>query len=439
MRAILFLSLFLFCVGCKNVTKPTKASTTVINDSLRIKSDEYLTKLTELKQFNGVVFLLKDGKEVLRKAYNISEDVTSSLFVTEKSQFDLRSISKLFAKISVLQLEEKGILKRSDFIKKYLPNFPNGDKITIQHLIENRSGLPRELSVSNKKLIDVSPEEVIELAVRETLEFTPGTEERYSNVGFQLIYYIIGKIHKNSYADYLQDTFFTPLHMKGSGSNFYENVGQKTQYAHGHYLNDDTTIVCECSIPDDDMQMGNLYATVDDLVAFSKQFDSKKHKAILHDGSISHAGGTRGKRAYIERNLDKRYTIIFLANYDEVPFQNLVTDLQKILEGKPVNMPKAINRTAISLPRELLLKYEGTYDFVDAGHLILTLKVENDSLFIYQKGKNNGAIYPENETTFFGDKTSQESIQFVKENSGKYHILMDFKGVQWKGINIDKK
>ena len=439
MRIILVFSLLLFFVGCKNDVKPTKTATTKINDSLYIKSDEYLTKLTNLKQFNGVALLLKDRKKVLQKAYNISNDSTSSLFVTKESQFDLRSISKLFAKISILQLEETGKLKRSDFIKKYIPNFPNGDKITIQHLTENSSGLPRELSNSSKKLINLTPKEVVELAAKETLEFTPGTEERYSNVGFQLLYYIIGQLHGSSYADYLQDTFFMPLQMKGSGSNFHENVGAKTHYAFGHYLNEEDKIVCECSIPDDDMQMGNFYATVADLWLFSSLFDLEKHKTIMHKGSISHAGGTRGKRAYIEHNLEDKYTIIFLANFDELPFQKLVTDLQNILKGEAVKMPRAINRIAITLPEEILQQYEGTYDFVDAGHLILTLKVENDSLYVFQKGNNNGIIYPEDKTTFFGDKTSEESIKFIKEKTGNFHIIMDFKGAKWKGIKIDER
>ncbi|MHA7055970.1 hypothetical protein ACWGOQ_0002035 [Aquimarina sp. M1] len=51
-----------------------------------------------------------------------------------------------------------------------------------------------------------------------------------------------------------------------------------------------------------------------------------------------------------------------------------------------------------------LEKYVGKYDFVDAGHLILTLKLERDSLRVYQNRENNGVLYPESERVFFGDK-----------------------------------
>ncbi|PKV52589.1 hypothetical protein ATE84_4709 [Aquimarina sp. MAR_2010_214] len=45
------------------------------------------------------------------------------------------------------------------------------------------------------------------------------------------------------------------------------------------------------------------------------------------------------------------------------------------------------------------------------------LKVGRDSLFLYQKGQNNGVLYPESESVFFEDKTSEESMKFVKKTN----------------------
>ena len=53
-----------------------------------------------------------------------------------------------------------------------------------------------------------------------------------------------------------------------------------------------------------------------------------------------------------------------------------------------------------------------------------------------QKGKNNGVLYPEDKNTFFSDKTSSESIQFQKNENDEYYMLIDFQGVQWKGIKV---
>jgi CubicO group peptidase (beta-lactamase class C family) len=437
MRYSLILCIAFTFLGCSPRIQSKADTKSAAKDSLSTLSDTYLTQLTKLGKFNGVVLLEKNGDIILRKAYNITTDTSSTLFVTEKSQFDLRSVAKLFAKISLIKLENEGKLKRTDLLEKYFPGFPNGDKITIQHLMDNRSGLPRELGESIKHPIALTADEVVGLAAKEALEFSPGAKEQYSNIGFQLLYHIIGQLHGNSFSGFLESTFFGPLGMNHSGDNFDQDLGRLTEYAYGHFLDDDNKIVCECSFTKNEMKMGNLHSTADDLALFLKQLDQQDYKAITHKGGISHAGGTRGKRAYVERNFEGQYSIIFLTNYDAIPFEKLVHDLQSMLKGQTVKIPEAIDRKSVYVSPSILKKYEGTYDLVDAGHLTLTIKLENDSLYVYQKGINNGVLYPENENTFFADSTSEESVRFVEDKPGEYYILMDFQGVQWKGIKIE--
>lgn len=415
--------------------QPKKNVLSSEKDTLFSIADAYLTKLTELKQFNGVVLLKKGEELILHQSYNMNGDTNSKLYVKEESQFDIRSIAKLFAKVSVIQLEEAGKMNRNDFVQQYLPDFPNGNKITIEHLMKNQSGLPRELSDVENSLI-LSSDEVIALAAKEALEFEPGSQERYSNVGFQLLYYIIGKVSGSSFSNYLKTTFFQPLEMDGSADNFDQSFTDWSNYAYGHYWDEDKQLQSVDSFPKDDMKLGNFHSTASDLTKFLSVLDDEKYAWLRNENSISHAGGTQGKRGYVERNFEQNYSLVFLANFDGIPFQKLVEDLQKILTGVPVVMPKAINRKAIEVSEDILKKYEGTYDFVDAGHLILTLKLENGMLQVYQKGKNNGPMYAESTTIFFGDKASEESIEFVKNESGTFDALMDFKGVRWKGVRI---
>jgi CubicO group peptidase (beta-lactamase class C family) len=425
MKKIILLIFTIILISCSKKSK-----------QVELKDAElYFTKLTELDDFNGVVLLKKNNEVFMSKAYNMSSDSTSTLFVNLNSQFDLRSIAKLFAKLSVILLEKEGKLSRNDKLSKFLPNFPNADQITIHHLMTNTSGLPRSFEPSSKSYIELSPDEVVALASKSKLEFEPGEKGLYSNIGFQLLYYTIGKVTNSTFEDYVNQGFFEPLGMLNSGSNFYKGKDRKQHYAFGHYDKNDE-IVCECTFPDDEMKMGNLFSTVDDLNKLLSSLDPVVYQDILHDSIISHAGGTRGKRAYIERNFEDNYTLIFLANYDGIPFEQLVKDLQSIIKGEPVIMPESINRTAIQLKPEILKQYEGTYDLVDAGHILLDIRFENDSLFLYQKEKNNGAILPESKTVFFSDPTKKESIEFVENEKGTFDMLIDFQGVQWKGKNV---
>ena len=174
-------------------------------------------------------------------------------------------------------------------------------------MVTNTSGLPREFSVENT--LKLNPDEIVQLASKEELEFEPGTEERYSNVGFQLLYYIIGKQEGSGYSSFLKSNFFCPLKMSKTGGNFDRDLSHLTNYAYGHYLNDNKEIVCDSVFLQDEVKMGNLHSTVSDLSLLLESLDSITYKTILHKGKISHAGGTRGKRAYIERDFLNDFSI----------------------------------------------------------------------------------------------------------------------------------
>lgn len=427
----------LMCLSCITDAKEKKAVLDSKKTTVSKLADTYFSKLTELGDFNGVVLLKKGEETVLKKAYNMSSDEDSTLYVSKHSQFDLRSIAKLFAKLSIVQLEKEGKLSTSDTLAQFLPDFPNAEKITLHHLMTNSSGLPRSFEDSQTPLIDLSPEEVVTLAAKSDLEFEPGEKELYSNVGFQLLYFIIGQVTNSSFEEFIDQRFFQPLGMMNSGSNFYKGNNRKQHYAYGHYLEDEE-IVCDCSFPDDDMKMGHLFSTIEDLNKLLLNLDPTIYKEVMHDGIISHAGGSRGKRAYVERNFKEDYSFVFLSNFDQIPFEQIIRDTRLILEGKKVEMPEAVNRKSMRLPVTTLKKYVGTYDLVDAGHIVLDIKLISDSLFVFQKGKNNGAIVPESQTVFFSDSTSKESIEFVENGNGSYDMLIDFQGVQWKGENVTR-
>jgi hypothetical protein len=223
--------------------------------------------------------------------------------------------------------------------------------------------------------------------------------------------------------------------MHHTGGNF-ETGAAKTDYAFGHFLDHSGEVKCACTFPDEDMQMGHLYSTVDDMARFIGALDTVGFAGLFDQGSLWQAGGTDGKRAYVEKNARERYSIIFLANYDAIPFEQLVEDLQKLLKGEPITMPTVIQRKTTDIPVEILRTYVGTYDLVDAGHLKLSIRLEQDRLYVYQNGQNNGALYPESERVFFVDSASEESIRFMYEEDGSLYMMADFQGVAWKGIKI---
>ncbi|SMG38743.1 Beta-lactamase [Marivirga sericea] len=420
---------FVFCKeeGKSNKKVPQPESFSIINT--------YMSALTELKQFNGVLLVEDSAGHVFSKAYNIETEIPT-LKVSVLHQFDLRSIAKLFAKASLVKLEHEEKIAFDQKLSDFFPEFPRGDEITIDQLMHHQSGLGRELSNFDENTAELSPEEVISLIHQEELEFEPGTDTRYSNLGFQLLYKIIGDAAGGTYADYLRNNFFAPLGMTNSGSHYLNPKGQLNNNAFGHTeKNDSIQIVGE---DESDMQQGHTYSTVEDMKKFLDFItENKIYHELAEDSIITHAGGSKGKRAWVYANLSKGYKIVFLANYDNIPFSNLTKDLIAIMEGNEVEIPKEVNRKAVEISESILKKYAGTYDFVDAGHIMISIKFENGQLKAYQKGEFAGDLIPENDSTFFWDAKSKESFIFTNDEEGNQKALMDFQGVRWDGVLIE--
>lgn len=289
-KSIIFLSLIaLTLVFCKEKSESSKRATQPESFSV---INTYMSALTDLQQFNGVLLVEDSSGNIFSKAYNIEDQEISTLEVSLQHQFDLLFIAKLFAKASLVKIQEDGKIDGSQKLSEFFPDFPRGNDITIDHLMHHQSGLGRELSNFHGNTALLSPEEVIALIHQEELEFEPGTDTRYSNSGFQLLYKIIGDVSGGTYADYLRDSFFNPIGMTNSGSHYLDPQGHLDNYAFGHTLmNDSIKIVSE---DESDMQQGHTYSTVEDMRKFLDFItENQLYHELAEDSIITHAGGNK--------------------------------------------------------------------------------------------------------------------------------------------------
>ena len=431
---LIFLLLILFIFSCEIRQEPT-TKTTSETSTIATNCDDYFTALTDLKKFNGVVLVHKDGKEIFKKVYNIHDDPKSKFRVSTDHQFDLRSLSKLMAKTVIIKLEAEGKLNRSDVIEKYVSGFPSGDKITLQHLMDNASGFAREfIDEENMNLIEMSTEEVIELIKTQPLEFEPGTDTRYSNLGFQILYYIIGEMHNKSFAEYMIEDFFEPLGMNHSGAHFFNDKNKLKKFAYYHEL-DDGEIVQVDHFEKDSKPQARLFSTADDLMLFLKFLNQEPYlSAFSKKNSIGHAGGSDGIRTYISTHPKKNYSYVFLANYDEIPLTETIRDIENIIEGRPFEIPKPINRKSVPIAKEVLEKYVGKYDMEEINHIEFEFKIEKDSLAYYQDGEFSGRLFSENDSTFFDDPKLIDGFTFKKVNEQEYELLFKWLGAEFIGV-----
>ena len=397
--------------------------------------DTYFTKLTELQKFNGVVLAYQKDTLLLKKAYNLNDDPKSSTYVTDSTQFDIHSVSKLMTYYLVAKLEKEGKLTRAQTLSDHYEDFPKGKEITLQMLLEHRSGLPRELSGLGEQEYGLTSDEIVDLAKKENLLFAPGTNAQYSNVGYEILYNIVSKAYDKPFAQCIVDEIFDPLDMDSSGAHFFVKQDRVKNMAQNHVLKDSLVWKVD-NIQQDEFRTARLFSTVDDLKKFLDHVKQEPYASFLKnkDGIIAKDGGSKGIRAQVYSDLENDFDFVLLTNYDEMPFFDTIDDMVRLLKSEPVEYPKEINRKAITLDIEVFQRYEGSYMFADFDGLVLEIKAKDNHLIIFQEGEKIGELQAETPTVFFENPKAAESFEFIKNESGTYDALMG-----WKGIVVEGK
>jgi D-alanyl-D-alanine carboxypeptidase len=126
--------------------------------------------------------------------------------------FRIASITKTFTATAILQLVEEGKLSKADKLAKWYPDFPNADKITIEHLLRMQSGI---VGPEGELKQYRSTEEVIEASAKQGILFgTPGQRTEYSDINYILLGEIIRKVSGNDTGDQIEKSILEPLGMK---------------------------------------------------------------------------------------------------------------------------------------------------------------------------------------------------------------------------------
>ena len=121
------------------------------------RADQYLSTWAKQGRFSGAVLLAKGDKIILRKGYGMANYELNTPN-TPETVFRIGSITKMFTAFSILQLEEKGLLKVTDPVSKYVPEVPPAwNAITIHQLLSHLSGIPRLHGYESLQRIRQSP------------------------------------------------------------------------------------------------------------------------------------------------------------------------------------------------------------------------------------------------------------------------------------------
>ena len=170
----------------------------------------------------GVVVLFRNGSSTSVLVSGVADTKTRAPMGVA-DHFRIGSITKSFVATVVLQLVAEKKLSLSDTLGKRLPGLvPNGRRITVQELLQHRSGLynytddPHVLAPYDKGDLGHvwTPRQLVGYAVRHPTFFPPGTKWTYSNTNYILLGLIVEAVMKDTLADQLDRRIFRPLGLR---------------------------------------------------------------------------------------------------------------------------------------------------------------------------------------------------------------------------------
>jgi CubicO group peptidase (beta-lactamase class C family) len=199
---------------------PAQGTSTTASTNRAAAMNAYLTGLLQAKVFSGSVLVARHGRVILSKGYGFA-DLADHLPNTVNSEFRIGSISKQFAAVAILQLQEAGKLSIHDKLCRYFQPCPKAwAPITLQELLTHTSGFPTNATIPGVTMDvtkPISAAQGIALLKRIPVDRPPGASYEYSNYNFDLLGYIVEQITHVPYATYLRQQILNPLRLQRTG------------------------------------------------------------------------------------------------------------------------------------------------------------------------------------------------------------------------------
>lgn len=204
--------------------------------------DTYLEKLTAHQTPPALtVTILKKGKSVYARAFGYA-DGPQKIPAQVDTIYPWWSVTKVFTATAIMQLYEQGMVDLDDPVQQFLPYFTVTSKdgspktITIRHLLAHQSGLrdfmpegltwvrlagqpaPNQTQFFREKFIGKF----------RILQFEPGTDAKYTNVGYIALGAVIEAVTGQTYEAYIQEHILTPLDMQNTAFIRSERLQRRT-------------------------------------------------------------------------------------------------------------------------------------------------------------------------------------------------------------------
>ncbi|MBI9013130.1 MAG: GNAT family N-acetyltransferase [Clostridiales bacterium] len=203
-------------------------------DKVKIKQE--IDKVSNDWNLSGNFILLKDGEILHNNHYGYANRELES--PTKKdTKYTMDSNEMFFISLAVMVAIDEGKLKLSDSLREFFPEFKHRDKVTVEHLLRNESGL---IDFYHEKLMVELEADATYLELSEhdrvrrekqvlyenrdfkkvysliescDLDYEPGTKKNGSETNAVFLCEILKVVTDQEPFDYLKEHVFNPLNM----------------------------------------------------------------------------------------------------------------------------------------------------------------------------------------------------------------------------------
>ena len=164
--------------------------------------DRPLARMAAADSFNGSV-LVALPDTVFEQTYRAAS-APAGMHVSSDRRYPIGEVAQLLLRAAYFRLADQGRLNLNTAVGEYLPDLPRGEVVNFRMLLDHRAGLPSTLpgGAPLRDLQYVSP---------------PGTEERFSALGYELLAAALARITGTSPAEVIRVRVLEPAGMTDTG------------------------------------------------------------------------------------------------------------------------------------------------------------------------------------------------------------------------------
>lgn len=228
-------------------------------------------------------------------------DKMNKVPMTANTIVNMGSITKTFTSLSVMQLQQKGLLNINNALNSYLTDFRPKTKnidvksITVKSVLTHTSGIQPDIW-KNSDLESGKYTDVLGYINDTYITYPPGMVGLYSNAGYNILGSLVKAISKQDYAAYVHQNIFTPLGMNQSGFAM-----DSLKYRSKIYLDGNEMKEYELR----DIASGGIYTSITDFSKYAidlmKAYDGE-YSSIIDPSTIREMFSLQNHNVPIESN-----------------------------------------------------------------------------------------------------------------------------------------